>query len=396
LDSLKKSMRPTLFWIAGCMLVLGLFSCDWKTQSYSHVMPYIPPPLSALDPWKKNKLANQVESYFQSTLLQSGNAFNGGILIAKGGHVLFEKYQGFEEINTRTTPLSANSSLHIASTSKTFTAIAILQLIQQGKIALTDSLERFFQHWPYPSITIKDLLNHRSGLPNYVYFMGSYWIDPQIAVTNKDVISTLIQKKPARNYPPNKRFEYCNTNYLLLASIIEKVTGLSYPLYMHKAIFSFLGMKGTFVYQPTDTNRITRSFDYRGVPWPFDQLDLTYGDKNIYSTPRDLLKWDQALYTQQLVADTLLNAAFTPYSFEKPGQNNYGLGFRLKLLPNQKKVVYHFGRWHGNNAVFARLMDEKVTVIILGNKFNRQIYSTASRSYGLFGPYNDQFLREEE
>lgn len=389
-------MRPTLYLIACIILFMGLFSCDWKAQSISHGMPYIPPPLAALDAWKKKKLAQEVESYFQSTLLRSAGSFNGGILVAKGGHILFEKYQGYEDVNKKSGSLSENSSLHIASTSKTFTAIAILQLVQQKKISLQDSLERFFKQWPYPGITIKDLLTHRSGLPNYVYFMGSYSSNTTTAVTNNDVIATLIREMPARNSPPDKRFEYCNTNFLLLASIIEKVTGLSFPLYMHKAIFSYLGMKETFVYQPADSNRITRSYDFRGTPWPFDQLDLTYGDKNIYSTPRDLLKWDQALYTEQLVADTLLKAAFTPYSFEKPGQNNYGLGFRLKLLPNQKKVVYHFGRWHGNNAVFTRLTDEKVTLIILGNKFNRQIYSTASHSYGLFGPYNKEFLREDD
>jgi len=97
-----------------------------------------------------------------------------------------------------------------------------------------------------------------------------------------------------------------------------------------------------------------------------------------------------------LVSDSLLELAFTPYSFERPGQNNYGLGFRLKLLPNQKKIIYHFGRWHGNNAAFARLTDEQVTVIILGNKFNRQIYTAASKSYSLFGPYGGKQQRDEE
>lgn len=85
-----------------------------------------------------------------------------------------------------------------------------------------------------------------------------------------------------------------------------------------------------------------------------------------------------------------------PYSFEKPGQNNYGLGFRLKLLPNLKKVIYHFGRWPGNNSAFARLTEEQVTVIILGNRFNHQIYTIVSKSYSLFGPNGAYNQREED
>ena len=389
-------LHPLYKYFYSILLFIGI-SCGWKENAISHALPYIPPPLSPLENGERNRLSKQLAHYFGQNLLRNPTAFNGGILVAKGGIILFEKYQGFEDLPTKEQPLSAQSSLHIASTSKTFTAIALLQLVQDQKISLSDSLNKFFERWPYPGITIKDLLNHRSGLPNYVYFMTPSIISgTEQPVTNQDVIQFLINNKPPKHSPPNSRFEYSNTNYLLLACIIEKISGLPYPDYMRKALFSYLGMKNTFVYQPADSNRITPSYEYTGRQWPTDHLDLTYGDKNIYSTPRDLLKWDQALYTQQLISDSLLQAAFSPYSFERPGQNNYGLGFRLKLLSNEKKVIYHFGRWHGNNAAFARLTDEKVTIIILGNKYNRTIYATATRLYGLFGPYNNEFLGEDE
>jgi CubicO group peptidase (beta-lactamase class C family) len=127
-----------------------------------------------------------------------------------------------------------------------------------------------------------------------------------------------------------------------------------------------------------------------------DYLDGVYGDKNIFSTPQDLLKWDQALYTGQLLRPTLLDSAFAPYSFEKPSIHNYGLGWRLQLLPNGKKVIYHFGKWHGNNAAFARLTDEKVTIIILGNKFTRRIYSAAQLAYDIFGDYQQRKVPESD
>jgi hypothetical protein len=147
-------------------------------------------------------------------------------------------------------------------------------------------------------------------------------------------------------------------------------------------------MNNTFVFNPSNAANATPSFDWRGGVWQMDFSDGPYGDKNIHSTVRDLLKWDQALYTTQLVNQQLLDSAFTPYSNERKTQHNYGLGWRLLLFDNGKKVVYHNGRWHGFNSAFARLTDEKVTIIILSNKFNRSVYMTARKLYDLFGDYS--------
>jgi CubicO group peptidase (beta-lactamase class C family) len=156
---------------------------------------------------------------------------------------------------------------------------------------------------------------------------------------------------------------------------------------MKEHLFDPLQMKNTFVFSLADTLSAAPSFNHRGGYWQNDMMEGTYGDKNIYSTPQDLLKWDQALYTEQFLSKRLLDSAFKPYSLERPSVHNYGLGWRMLLLPNGKKVIYHFGRWHGFNAAFARLTDEKVTIIILGNKYNSRIYKTASKSYDLFGNY---------
>ncbi|HJU45410.1 MAG TPA: serine hydrolase, partial [Chitinophagaceae bacterium] len=124
-------------------------------------------------------------------------------------------------------------------------------------------------------------------------------------------------------------------------------------------------------------------------------LDDVYGDKNIYSTVRDMLKWDQALYAGPLFTQQTLDSAFAPYSFEKEGKRNYGLGWRMTLLDNGKKLLYHNGWWHGNNTVFIRLLDEKATIIVLGNKFNRKIYST-KYICDQFGKYMQHKESEEE
>jgi CubicO group peptidase (beta-lactamase class C family) len=269
---------------------------------------------------------------------------------------------------------------------------------------LNDSLSKFFPGIPYPGVTIKMMLSHRSGLPNYVYFIpnSNYWDSCSTNngrskyVTNKDVLNLLYTTQPKATFPPNTHFSYSNTNFILLAMIIEKISGKPFPLYMKEKFFDPLEMKNTYVFTLADSLKATPSFNYDRRYWGYDFLEGTYGDKNIYTTPRDLLKWDQALYTDRVVNKTLLDSAFTPYSLERPSIHNYGLGWRLLLLHNGKKVIYHFGRWHGFNAAFARLTADSATIIIMGNKFNRNIYKAAHEAYDIFGDYLQHQNGEEE
>lgn len=378
-------------------LTVVIAACNFSSRhkkAEDDSLQYYPPTPEVLNKDEFRHYFRELSNFFDTTLLNNG--FNGGILIAKNGAVIYEKYAGKTDIRKADT-MSSTTSLHIASTSKTFTAIAILRLAQEGKLSLTDTITRFFPGFPYPGITIQMLLCHRSGLPNYLYFMSNEKWDKgpdgkwnRNYAGNIDVLQMLTKKKPDATGKPGGRFNYCNTNYVLLALIIEKLTGKTYPDYMQQKWFAPLQMNNTFVFTLKDTLTATPSFTPSGTYWGFDFLDATYGDKNIYSTPRDLLKWDQALYTDQVIRPSLLDSAFAPYSFEKPSVHNYGLGWRLQLLPNGKKVVYHFGKWHGFNASFARLTDEKVTIIILGNKFTRSIYWAAQLCYDFFGDYQQR------
>lgn len=362
-----------------------------KKKPEDDSLQYYPVTPQKMDQREFREYYRRLSEFFDTSLLQSG--FNGGVLVAKDGNILYEKYSGKVDIR-KSDSITASTSFHIASTSKTFTGIAILRLIQEGKLALSDTINKFFPGFPYTGITVKMLLNHRSGLPNYLYFMSNnkWGILPdgkwnkQMA-TNRDMLKMLIEKKPNVTGRPDGKFTYSNTNYALLALVIEEVTGKSFPEYMKEKLFTPLQMNNTFVFTLKDTLTATPSFTATGTYWNNDFLDATYGDKNIYSTPQDLLKWDQALYTNQVLEQPWLDSAFKAYSFEKPGIHNYGLGWRLQLLPNGKKVIYHFGKWHGNNAAFARLPDEKATIIILGNRFNRNIYNAAHLCYDIFGDY---------
>jgi CubicO group peptidase (beta-lactamase class C family) len=320
--------------------------------------------------------------------------FNGQILIAKNGTVIYEKTVGFADMRTKDS-LNSNTPMHIASISKTFTGMAVLHLMEQGKLSLEDSLEKYFPEFPYKDITVKMLLSHRSGLPNYLHYLSEIK-SKDTCYSNQDVLNSLYSIKPNPEARPGKKFNYCNTNYVLLAMIIEKVTGESFPAYMKKEFFTPLQMTNTFVYANQDTLTPTPSFEWTGRFWDPDPFDCTYGDKNIYTTAEDLLKWDQALNSGQLFKKETLDSAYTPLSNERRSIHNYGLGWRMMIFPNGKKFIYHNGRWHGSNAVFVRFPDENATMIIIGNKYNSSIYNSARKAYNLFGSYTPDSNNKSE
>ncbi len=178
--------------------------------------------------------------------------------------------------------------------------MATLKLAEMGKLSLDDDVKKFFPAFPYDNVRVKDLLSHRSGLPNYLYFMDRLGWDTKQHVKNEDVLDYLIKFKPPAT-KPNTHFTYCNTNYALLGLIIEKASGESYADFLQQQFFTPLHMNDTYVWNIHDSATAMPSYDYRGRKEAFTFLDCGFGDKNIYSTPEDLLKWDQALYTNKFL-----------------------------------------------------------------------------------------------
>lgn len=352
----------------------AFFSCKNQSSANSGSADssgYEAPVPKRISPIEFRNIYQTVEKFYDSALERTG--FNGGFLVAKNGIIIFQKYAGKVRLN-QPDPVTDSTAFHIASTSKTFTGMAVLKLAEQGKLNINDSLQKFFPQFPYAGMTVKMLLSQRSGLPNYGYYLEKLNWDQKIKVSNADVLSTLIQYKPDLQFPMNRRFNYSNTNFVLLALIIEKVSGKTYADFLNETFFKPLHMTHTYVFNWNDSATATPSYMWNGHQEAFTYLDITYGDKNIYSTVTDLLKWDQALYSNRMFKQSTLDSAFTPYSHEKPGIHNYGLGWRMYTLGKDKKIIYHNGWWHGNNATFYRLVTEGVTIIILGNKFNRNIY----------------------
>jgi CubicO group peptidase (beta-lactamase class C family) len=341
-----------------------------------------PAPLSAAE---AARIRAACEAWYDTVLKVKG--FNGGMIVAKDGNIVFEKYSGTAHLPGRDT-ITANTALQIASTSKTFTAMAVLKLQQDGKLNIDEEFNKYFPQFNYPGVTIRTLLDHRSGLPNYTHFLEQMNWDKTKIATNQDILDFLIDHKAEFKDigTPDVHFSYCNTNFSLLALLIEKVTGEKYAVYLKQTFFDPLLMTHTYVLDMADSVTAPPSYDWRGGLIPFNFLDAVYGDKNIYTTPRDLLIWDRALRSGKLFTAETLEQAYAPYSNEKPGTHNYGLGWRMNIYPEGKKMIYHNGWWHGCNTAFIRLIDEDVTIIAIGNKFTRSVYDAKALAR-LFGNY---------
>ncbi|VXB75441.1 Penicillin-binding protein [Flavobacterium sp. 9AF] len=320
--------------------------------------------------------------------------FSGSFLVAKNGKVLFEKYTGYSNFKNKT-KINSSSAIHLASISKVMTATVILRLIDAKKTTLETKIKEYFPEFPYSNITIETLLNHRSGLPNYLHFsdIDSIW-DKSKMIHNEDILNLIISKKVGLDFEPNTKFSYNNTNYAILALVIEKITQLSFPKAMKTYLFEPLQMNNTFVFE-IDKHEDTVGKNYKST-WeeiPCNYQDAVYGDKNIYSTPRDILKLDLATYSDDFLSKDIKSKAYKGYSYEKKGVNNYGLGIRLREWDDGKTMFYHNGWWHGNKTSYITLKKDTVTMIALSNKYTSKVYQI-KRLSSLFGDY--PFTIEDE
>ena len=353
-----------------------------------HVLPKMKPmgketPLTA-DYIKEKQL--QIDSFVRKNW--PNNSMNGGMLVAKNGQIIYEKYEGYSNLRDKT-PITDTTSIHIASVSKVLTATALLKLVNAKRIDLDQKVTDFLPEFPYPEVTVRMLLSHRSGMRSYAYFTDrdkSVW-DRHNTLTNQDILTIMGTKNIKLEQKTGTRFAYCNTNYAMLALIIEKVTKLPYRDAMAQIIFKPLGMTHTFVLDfDNDKHNVAPSYKANRVEIGIDYLDKIYGDKNIYSTPRDLLKFDRARNSPSFLEPALLAQVYTGYSNERKGTKNYGLGIRMINWDNGKNFYFHNGWWHGFTSSYITLKDENVTIIALSNKFSRSTYAVRKLSV-LFGEY---------
>jgi CubicO group peptidase (beta-lactamase class C family) len=326
-------------------------------------------------------IRHRLDSFYRR---QVAAGFNGSVLVGYKGQVLYERYFGHAN-REQGIPWGVNTPSQLASTSKTLTGGAILYLYEKKYLDIDAPVSNFIPNWPYQGITVRMLLCHRSGLPDYTHWVMNYQKDKNTPINNERLMSMMATFRPKLEFKPNTRFHYSNTNYATLARIIEVVTEKPYAQFMQEYIFGPLGMVNTFVFDPAKgfPPNATVSYKYNWQREPVMFADGIYGDKGIYSTVQDMYRWDQSLYRHTLLSNETLELAYGPCSFEKPGVKNYGLGWRMLCYPDGYKIVYHNGWWHGNNTCFYRFIMDNFTVIVLGNKYNSGIYRQPQAVYNI-------------
>ena len=307
------------------------------------------------------------------------NGFNGNIIVSQRGVVLFDTCVGYANFEKKI-PNTPNSAFQLASLSKTFTSAAVMLLVEKGQLNLNNTVQDYYPEFPYSGVTLRSLLSHRSGLPYYEYVFDVKTRSEKLYPNNQDMMRWFSETKPAPKIHnlPDHYFGYNNTNFAILAAIVEKVSKKDFAHFLEEEIFKPLGMNSSFAATQLNDSLLTknRTFGYQyNRRIAFDQYDNILGDKGVFSTISDLLKWDRALKSNVLLNKESLREMYTPRSFEHPGLRNYGYGFRLWLNEKQQTdYVYHTGWWKGYNTIMFMDLRDDFVIIVLSNRYNKDVY----------------------
>lgn len=310
-------------------------------------------------------------------------AYSGNVLVAVQGEIILSESYGMADWRVGI-PLNEHSMFELASVSKPMTAMAILLLIQQNKLQLTDFADAWIDGFPYRNITIHHLLSHTSGLPDYMELMEKHWNPDNIAV-NSDVIRLLGEYEPPMNFIPGSKYQYSNTGYVCLAEIIAKAAQMPYAEFLSRHLFLPSGMLRTKVMNRRLSPLIPDNFAYGWIqksagkskaynlPEELPEYDFVYyldgiqGDGMTHSTVRDLFMLDRALSAGVLFSEELTNLMFSPTITEDGKENGYGYGWIIENTPNAGKKLFHSGGWPGYSTMFCRYPEKDACIILLSN-----------------------------
>ena len=302
------------------------------------------------------------------TILNQQHLFNGSILLADKGKVVYEKAYGVSDIRNRES-LTTASAFNLGSISKQFLAVLVLKQYEKGKLKLDDPVNRYLPDFPYPQITLRHLLTHTSGLPEYFN-----WFDARInagdTIVNRDLYEYLVQNKPALQFPTGERWQYCNTGYALLALVLEKVSGMPFESLLEKDIVKPLQLHETYGFRYRSQVKVATPRRVYGFQIRSDQpklYDLTpfdgiIGDGSIYSSVNDLYRWAQALDKNKLVKATTMELAYTPVTLNDGSHYHYGFGWNIFDSGN---TLNHTGSWVAFANIIERKRKEGQVMIIL-------------------------------
>lgn len=365
-------MKRCAFYIVLAFLPL-MFSCDEEPRETKPIVVNVDSLFIDLDSAAVARRAAVVEDVF-SKLVKAG--LNGTMLYAEQGKVVYENAYGFRKLSGRhRDSLRVGDAFQLSSDSKMFTAEAVMILYAQGRLDYDDDVRSYIPELPYEGITIRQLLNHRSGLPRYDAMADEFWPDRSKPFSNEEMIKMLAERKPERYAAPDATFFYNNINYALLASVVERASGQHFEDFMNDHIFEPLGMNDSYIFSMRNDTTVSFYMDtpvqghtmYRrgSEVMRNDYLNGVMGDKIMFSTVDDIHKFLVALDYNLLLPDSIQSEAFVPGSGKWKKGENYGFGWRMSHKhPN---AFYHYGWWKGYRSVIIRDVVQNRQLILLTN-----------------------------
>ena len=359
---------------------------------------------------------------------------NGAMLVAVRDTVLVEHVYGELRLTgepPRCNPAEDNqitetTLFDLASISKQFTAVAVLQLCAQGKINLDDTITKYFPNLPYSGVTIKHLLTHTTGIPEYFKFKYPVY-GSSAFVDNQQLLRVLEKQKYAKTFPTGSKFEYVNTNYAILAALVAKVSGKPFEEYVHENLFKPAGMDNTCFFtelvgidakhgkkyadvdpKAEDVNvkplpmevPVARGHRKLAVTARYDRLNGVLGDKGIYSNVEDMLRWANAMFIDyKILPKEWVDLASQRENQLKDGSlpnSIYGFGYRIEESPTHGKLIYHGGLWNGFQNLFLYRPSDNVVIIFLSNLYNKAHVGRSDQMLNILDGIQEETTEEEE
>ncbi len=299
----------------------------------------------------------------------AGNRPGASVLVVRDGRPVFAKSYGLAVLDGRV-PATPETNYRLASITKQFTAMSVMILIERGLLSHDTTLADIFPGFPAYSegVTVRHLLTHTSGLVAYEDLMAP---SDTSQVRDRDVLS-MMASVDSTYFPPGSAYRYSNSGYAVLAMIVEKVSGTTFPAFLEENIFRPAGMKQSVAFVDGVNEVPNRAFGYTpaGNGFVFSDQSTTsavLGDGGVYTSVVDMFRWDQALYTKRLVSDEMLKMAFTSATLTNGGRTGYGFGWSIGEYKGRHRV-YHSGSTCGFRTAIHRYPDDRFTVIVLLNR----------------------------
>ena len=395
-----------------CLFLIGMFV---PCLSFAQITPSQIPtaPLKNISAEELNDLFDEANQHFKFTAIEKYTdeickELNGSVLISLNNQIIVHRHVGYlrlyenpnsypalspEEMQTARSKnknqISDYTLFESASISKQFTAAAILKLVEQEYLALTDTLRSFFPELPYEKVTIHHLLTHTSGIPEYFDFEVTFFPDTSVLLTNQALIELLIQKMPPADFKPGEKFYYCNTNYVLLASIVALISGKSFEQFVTEQILVPANLQNTLFrteLSAKDSSVIAKGHLRNKEEVKPIYLDGTLGDKGIYTTVTDLYLWGQQLFKGKIISENSINMAASEQNYlsgNKKATEIYGYGLRIEENKNYGKLIFHGGLWRGFQNLYIYRPSDHCYIIFLSNLRNNAHFRKSDEYFHL-------------